>query len=286
MAVTEVIDGSFITRDGLTLSTWRLHVAESRVQPVILIHGLGDHSRSLPYLKLGRFLADHGFEVFAFDRRGSGRSAGRANYAETWEELRDDLSRFVDLVEDRCGRLPALVGLSFGGLQALDFALASPESVHSCVLMAPALDASGTSPWIRRILPWLARWFPGVSVDPGIDDSALTRDPVVCREYRNDPLWQARTTPAFAILALHAIENVHARAEHLSPPLLVLHGTADRVVPITGTRAVFPRFGSADKTYREIPGAFHALPIEPEPDGEQVCVWIAEWLKARAAPRA
>jgi alpha-beta hydrolase superfamily lysophospholipase len=109
---------------------------------------------------------------------------------------------------------------------------------------------------------------------------------MVCREYRNDPLWQARTTPAFALLALHAIENVHARADHLRTPLLVLHGTADRVVPIAGTRLVFPRFGSADKTYREIPGAFHALPIEPEPDGEQVCVWIAEWLKARAAPRA
>ena len=284
--MVEVIDGSFITRDGLTLSTWRLHVEESGVEPVILIHGLGDHSRSLPYLRLGRFLADRGFEVFAFDRRGSGRSAGRANFAQTWEELRDDLARFIDLVEDRCGRLPALVGLSFGGLQALDFALTSPESVHSCVVMAPALDASGTSPWLRRILPWLARWFPGVSVDPGLDDSALTRDPVVCREYRNDPLWQARTTPAFAVLALHAIENVHARAERLHTPLLVLHGTADRVVPIAGTRTVFPRFGSADKTCREIPGAFHALPIEPEPDGEQVCVWIAEWLKTRAAPRA
>lgn len=284
--MVEVIDGSFITKDGLTLSTWRLHVEESRVEPVILIHGLGDHSRSLPYLKLGRFLADHGFEVFAFDRRGSGRSAGRANYAETWEELRDDLARFIDLVEDRCGRLPALVGLSFGGLQALDFALASPESVHSCVVMAPALDASGTSPWLRRVLPWLAGWFPGLTVDPGLDDAALTRDPTVCREYRNDPLWQARTTPAFALLALHAIENVHARADHLRTPLLVLHGTADRVVPIAGSRTAFPRFGSADKTYREIPGAFHALPIEPEPDGEQVCVWIAEWLKARAAPRA
>lgn len=281
-----LIDGSFITRDGLTLSTWRIPVEQSRVEPVILIHGLGDHSRSLPYLRLGNFLADQGFEVFAFDRRGAGRSAGPANYAESWEELRDDLARFVDLVEDRCGRLPALAGLSFGGLQALDFALTSPESVHSCVLMAPALDVSGASPWLRRILPALARWLPRILVDPGLDDTALTRDPVVCREYRSDPLWRARTTPAFAFLTLKAIENVHARAEHMKTPVLVLHGTADRVVPIGGTRSAFPRLGSADKTYRELPGAFHALPIEPEPDGEQVCVWIAEWLRARAAPRA
>ena len=275
----EPIDGTFITSDGLVLSTWRLHKETTAHQPIILIHGLGDHSRTSPYLRLGRFLAERGFEVFAFDRRGSGRSRGLANYAAKWEDLRDDLTRFVDIVEDRCGRLPSLVGLSFGGLQVLDFALTSPESVHSCVTMAPALDVSGTSPWLRRILPYLASWRPMLSVDPGLDDSALTRDPVVCREYRNDPLWQARTTPALALLTIEAIDRVHARAEQLSPPLLVLHGTADRVVPIGGTRRAFPRFGSPDKTFREIPGAFHALPIEPEPDGEQVCTWIAEWLK-------
>lgn len=277
----EPIDGTFITSDGLVLSTWRLHVEMTAHQPIILVHGLGDHSRTSPYLRLGRFLAERGFEVFAFDRRGSGRSKGLANYAARWEDLRDDLTRFVDIVEDRCGRLPSLVGLSFGGLQVLDFALTSAESVHSCVALAPALDVSGTSPWLRRILPYLARFRPMLSVDPGFDDAALTRDPVVCREYRNDPLWRAHTTPALASLAIEAIGRVHACAEQLRPPLLVLHGTADRIVPIGGTRRAFPRFGSLDKTYRELPGAFHALPIEPEPDGEQVCTWIAEWLKTR-----
>lgn len=283
MVAVERHDGSFITSDGLSLSTFRLHVDATAPPPVILVHGLGDHSRSLPYLRLGEFLARSGFEVFAFDRRGSGRSEGHANYAATWEELRDDLARFVDLVEDRCGRLPSLVGFSFGGLQVLDFALASPESVRSCVVMAPALDASATSPWLRRILPHLARWFPRIGVDPGLDDSVLTRDPLVCREYRNDPLWCPKVTPALAWLIVEAIERVQTRAEEIKTPLFVLHGTADRVVPIAGTRRIVPRFGSTDKTYLEIPAAFHALPIEPEPDGEQVCVWIAEWLKARAA---
>ncbi len=276
------LDGTFRTSDGLTLSTWRLHGEDRGLQPVILIHGLADHSRSSPYLRLGRFLHERGFEVFAFDRRGSGRSAGLANYAERWEDLRDDLARFVDIVEDRCGRLPSLVGLSFGGLQILDFALAAPESVRSCVVMAPALDLSGTSPWFRKILPLLARWWPTLSVDPGLDDQALTRDPVVCRAYRNDPLWRPSTTPMLGLHVVEAIERVHARAEQLTTPLLVLHGTADRVVPIGGTRLAVPRFGSKDKTYREINGGYHALPIEPEPDGEQICGWIAEWLRTHA----
>ena len=273
------VDGSIISRDGLVLSTWHMVVAPTGLEPVILIHGLGDHSRSLPYLRLGSFLAKEGFDVYAFDRRGSGRSQGLGNYAPSFDDLRDDLARFVDLVEDRTGRLPSLVGLSFGGLQALDFALTSPESVHACVAMAPALDASGTSRLLRGLLPVLARFFPTLALDPGLDDAALTRDPAVCREYRNDPLWRPRTTMTLATFALDAIERVSAQAGQLRTPLLVLHGTADQVVPIHGTRAIFPRFGVADKTFVEIPGAFHALPIEPE--GDEVAARIAAWLKAR-----
>lgn len=276
----EAVDGSFITRDGLALSTYRIPVSANGPGPVILIHGLGDHSRSMPYLRLGSFLAGQGFEVFAFDRRGSGRSPGPANFAASWEELRDDLARFVDLVEDQCGRLPSLIGLSFGGLQALDFALEAPESLQCCVAMAPALDISGASPFLRRVLPLLARFWPARSVDPGLDDRALVRDPAVCHAYRDDPLWRARTTPALSVAAIEAIERVQARADHIHAPLLVLHGTADRVVPIQGTRVAFPRFASKDKTLVEMPGAFHALPIDFE--GDEVGVLIAGWLKARA----
>lgn len=239
----------------------------------------------MPYLRLGWFLAEQGFEVFAFDRRGSGRSPGPANYTTSWEELRDDLARFVDLVEDQCGRLPSIIGLSLGGLQALDFALESPESVRACVAMAPALDLSGASPLLRRVLPLLFRFWPTLSVDPGLDDSALVRDPAACHAYRDDPLWRPRTTPAFSVAVIAAIERVHARADRIETPLLILHGTADRVVPIQGTREAFPRFASKDKTFIEMPGAFHALPIDFQ--GDEVEVLIADWLKARCdAPPA
>jgi alpha-beta hydrolase superfamily lysophospholipase len=275
----ETASGSFLTRDGLALSTWRIE-GSFPLGPVILMHGLADHSRSMPYLRLGSFLADQGFEVFAFDRRGSGRSGGPANYAASWEELRDDLSRFVDHVEDQCGRLPSLIGLSFGGLQVLDFALHAPESVHACVAMAPALDVSRTSPFLRWILPVLAGLWPTLSVDPGLDDRVLVRDQAVGRAYRDDPLWRSRTTPALGAAAIEAVARIHARAEHITTPLLVLHGTDDRVIPIQGTRAVFPRIGSADKTFVELEGAFHALPIDFE--GDEVGRGIADWLKARA----
>ena len=272
------VDGVLMSRDGLRLSSW--HVEGAHGDPaVVLIHGLADHCRSLPYLRLGASLRAAGFSVFAFDRRGSGRSDGLANYARSWSEIRDDLARFVDFVEDRCGRLPFLVGLSFGGLQALEFAIESPESVPACVALAPALDVDGTSIWVRRLLPILVSVAPRLGVDPGLEDEALTRDPVVARAYRNDPLWHSKTTPSLAVEALAAISRVRAEAGRLKAPLLVIHGTADRVVPIHGTRSTFKHFGSEDKTFLEIPGAYHALPIEPE--GDEVCRHVVDWLRVR-----
>ena len=280
---TQAVDGSFITRDGLALSTLRYRAPSRSLPPVILIHGLADHSRSLPYVTLGEFLADRGFEVFAFDRRGSGLSAGLPNYVAKWEDLREDLARFVDIVEDQCGRLPALIGLSFGGLQALDFAHASPQSLHSCVAMAPALDDSGSSSFLRKLLPYLAQWFPRISVDPGLDVKALVRDPFLCRAYRTDPLWRPGITPALAFETTRTIDRIHRHASEIKTPILFLHGTADRIVPIHGSRKVFPRLGSDDKTFLEFPGAFHALPIEPE--GVAVARHIADWLTLRARPQ-
>jgi acylglycerol lipase len=276
------VDGSFITRDGLTLSSYRLSPRGPALAPVILVHGQSDHARALPYVRLATSLAGQGFEVFAFDRRGSGHSQGIANYTESWSDLRDDLSRFVDLVEDRCGRLPFLVGLSFGGLQIVDFAIESPDSVPGCVALAPALDAGGSSIWLRRSLPLLMKIMPMYGLDPKLDESTLTHDPELCRQYRADPLWRPKTTPSLAVAALDAIDRVSAKAGRLRQPLLVIHGTADRVVPIQGTRNVFPRFGSEDKTFLEMPGAFHALPIEPS--GDEICVHIANWLTLRAKP--
>lgn len=271
-------DGHFVARDGLRLDCYRRD-AESPVAPVVILHGLDDHSRSSPYVALGDVLVSRGLSVFAFDRRGSGRSEGPRNYAETFDDLRDDLCRFVDLVEDQTGQLPYLAGLSFGGMQSLDFALQRPESVRGVVALAPALDVSGTSSILRALLPLLAALVPKISVKNGLDLDGTVKDPVVRQAYVSDPLWNRKTTPALGAAALGAIAELHERAATFQVPLLTFHGTADRIVPIQGTRDFMTRVGSKDRTYVEVEGAFHALPIEPE--GQSIADQSADWILNR-----
>jgi len=69
----------------------------------------------------------------------------------------------------------------------------------------------------------------------------------------------------------------------LTVPLLSLHGTADRTVPLAQGRAVFAAAGSADKTFVELPGVNHH--DSHERGGERYYGALRDFV-ARVAPTA
>ena len=66
-------------------------------------------------------------------------------------------------------------------------------------------------------------------------------------------------------------------------PLLVMAGTADRIVPPSGSVMVHDRAGSPDRTLRLYEGLYHELFNEPE--RRVVLGDVAAWLDARTVPR-
>ncbi len=252
------------TPDGVELHSWRRLPAGEPSASVLVVHGLNDHSRALPYERLTTRLVEHGLAVYGFDLRGHGRSGGPRMYAPSWPAFRGDLLQVARAVAEDHGARPALCGLSLGGLLCLSAALAEPMAVPAVVAMAPALDASATSPLLRALLPLVERVAPRLRLDPGLDMSGVTRDEAARAEYLADPLWESKLTPALGAAAIAGLDELLAHAGDVQAPLLAFHGTADRVVPIAGTRVAFPRFGSAVKRLVELEGAWHALPLEPE----------------------
>jgi alpha-beta hydrolase superfamily lysophospholipase len=257
---------SLVAADGVPLSCWRRLAAGEVTAAVLLVHGLNDHSRALPYERLAARLLEQGLAVYGFDLRGHGRSDGPRMYAPSWPALRGDLLQVARAVAEDHGARPALCGLSLGGLLCLSAALDEPMAVPAVVAMAPALDASATSPLLRALLPLVVRIAPRLRLDPGLDMTGVTRDEAARAEYLADPLWESKLTPALGAAVIAGLDELLARAAELQAPLLAFHGTADRVVPIAGTRAAWPRFGSAVKRLLELEGAWHALPLEPEAD--------------------
>jgi len=81
-------------------------------------------------------LAADGWRVVRFDFRGVGRSDGA--FAEGLGES-DDAAAILDAVQAETGRVPALVGYSFGGAVACH--VAARRAVSRLVLVATPLDA-------------------------------------------------------------------------------------------------------------------------------------------------
>jgi proline iminopeptidase len=111
--------------------------------PLVLMHGGpgADHWTMLPF----RRLADR-FTLVFYDHRCNGRSRGALISSMTWENLTADAEALREkLGFDRW----AVLGHSFGGNVALEYALRYPESLSHLVL----LDAGGDGWWAQHNAP-------------------------------------------------------------------------------------------------------------------------------------
>jgi alpha-beta hydrolase superfamily lysophospholipase len=132
------------------------------------------------------------------------------------------------------------------------------------------------------VAPLLSRVLPDLGV-LRLEAEAVSRDPEVVRDYRTDPLnhtgkMVARTGAELMSTAL----AMPRRLPSLTMPLLVLHGTADRLVPPAASEVVRAHAGSPDLTLRVYDGLFHEPHNEPEKD--DVLADVVAWLDTHRPP--
>jgi alpha-beta hydrolase superfamily lysophospholipase len=263
---------------GLSLfrQTWRPAGPTRAV--LINVHGLGDHSGLYPAL-VEHFTA-RGIAVYAFDLRGNGRSPGQRGYVERWDQYVEDLERFIAVVRrEEPDRPVFLLGNSLGGLIVLDYARHRPEGLRGIIAASPPLGRLGVPAPLLALGRVLSRVWPRFSVRTGMDLSGLARDPVVVETALADPLFHRLGTARLSTEVVAAIARVQAAAPRFPLPLLVIHGSADRMVPPDGSRAFVPRVGHPDRELREYPGAFHVLFADL--DRERVLTDVEQWIVAR-----
>lgn len=271
-------EGWFKGAAGLSLfrRTWRPAGPARAV--LINVHGLGDHSGLYPVL-VEHFTA-RGTVVHAPDVRGNGRSPGQRAYVERWDEYREDLDRFVATVRREEPGLPLfLLGNSLGGLIVLDYALHGTEGVRGIIAASPPLGRLGVPAPLLALGRVLSHVWPRFSLRTGMDLSGLARDPAVVEAVLADPLFHRVATARLSTEVSAAIARVQAGAPRFPLPLLVLHGSADRMVPPDGSRAFVARVGHPDRELREYPGAYHVLFADL--DRERVLTDVEQWIAAR-----
>lgn len=231
---------------------------------LVVVHGLSDHARR--YAALAQTLNVQGVAVLAQDHRGHAGSGGARQRIDSVEQAAGDVERALQEAARRWPGVPLqLHGHSFGGLVATHLAATTAQPLAGVVVSSAALQRpagiSGVQLGIVRTLSALA---PGLGLEP-LDAAKVVREPAAQAALVADPLIAPEKLPARTVAALlSGVDAIQPRLAQVRQPLLVLHGGADTVTPPAGSRALYERAASAEKTLRLYDGARHDLLHEPE----------------------
>lgn len=270
-------ENTFTGHDGLALfyQSWQPDTETKAV--LIIVHGLGEHGGR--YMNLVQPLVADGYAVYAFDNRGHGRSPGKQGYVNSFDEYRQDVAVFQKLVQGEEGERPLFImGHSLGGLIALYTILHDSSGYTAAVISAPALDTGGVSAVLMTASKILSRLKPDLSVATGLDATAISRDPEAVKAYQTDPLVHGAGTPRLAVESQAAMTWCQENAGNLQIPILMIHGTNDRITSPTASRAFFDKLTVKDKTYISYDGGYHESLNDIH--HVQVAADIQNWLDA------
>src|SRR5215471_15152970 len=269
-------DGILELQGGGRLHSWRREAQSPNAQ-VVLVHGFGEHSGR--YNDVTEFLCGRGFSVQAFDLRGHGKSSGLPGHVDRFTDYEDDLRLAVESARGHATSPLFLIGHSMGGLITLRYLAGRPPNISGAVISAPLLGFAVRIPKLKLAIGRASGLIaPKMRMANEIDPTHLSRDPEVGRAYAEDPLVRRVVSARWFSEATRAMRAMPAAVPRIQAPILILHGTEDKLAAVDATRAVFDRIGSRDKQLKIYPGFYHEL--FNEPDKQDVFQTVGDWLSA------
>lgn len=246
---------------------------------VVLSHGLGEHARR--YDHVAQCFGDAGLVTYALDHRGHGRSGGKRVLVRDMSEYTGDFDTLVRIAtREHPGLACVVLGHSMGGAIVFTYGVERPDNYDLMVLSGPAVAAQDQlSPLLVLAAKVLGVLVPGLPVQE-LDVDAISRDPAVVAAYKDDPLVYHGKVPAgIGRVLVHVGETMPKRAPALTAPLLVVHGSDDRLIPVAGSRRLVECAGPADVELKVYPGLYHEVFNEPERD--RVLGDVVSWVLQR-----
>lgn len=267
-------ESTLTAADGLALYTQSWQAAQPK-GTIVLIHGISEHSTR--YRHVGEYWATHGYTVHTMDLRGHGRSPGKRILVRQIEEHSRDVGTLLAWARQQEPTRPLfLFGHSMGGLIVTYYTLTQSPELNGVILSGPALKLNGASPLLVAIGHLIARVYPTFPMAK-IDTTGISRDAAIVQANLADPLIYHEGVPAATALAMvKAVAYVQTHASAFHWPLLILQGTADRIVNPEGSQQFYAQASSADKTLKPYEGFYHEVLNEPEK--EQVMADVITWL--------
>ncbi|MDT4826943.1 Monoacylglycerol lipase [compost metagenome] len=271
----------------------------------MLSHGMAEHSGR--YGRLGEALVAAGFELYALDQRGHGRSAehgtlGQYAAEDGWSKVVGDLASLNHHIRQQHPRAPIfLLGHSMGSYIGQAYLMH-----HSCSLQGAILSGSNYQPRalyrVARLIARFERWRQGKEgrsaliefLSFGSFNKAfkpnrtafdwLSRDPLEVDKYVNDPLCGFRCGNQLWIDLLDGLQQItpvkNLAQIDSSLPLLVIGGAHDPVSDgkrLQDLASALSQAGNQQVQLKIYPEARHELLNESNRD--EVTAFMIDWLE-------
>jgi alpha-beta hydrolase superfamily lysophospholipase len=262
---------------GLNIFTRSWRPKEPARAAVVIVPGFNAHSGH--YAWVGERLAASGLAAYALDLRGRGRSDGERFYVQRLQDYVDDVAKFVSIVKTREPGAPVyMLGHSAGGVVACVYALEHQHELAGLISEDFAHEVPAPS-FVLAVLKGLSHVAPHAHVFK-LKNEDFSRDAQRVAELNSDPLIAHEVQPTQTIAEfVRADERLKREFAKIALPVLILHGTADKVTKPSGSKHFYELAGSIDKTLKLYEGYYH----DPLADvgKEVVLADITTWIDAR-----
>lgn len=254
------------------IRSWEIEKPKANL---FIAHGLGEHG--------GRYdhLAEHfnqlGFNVYAHDHQGHGKSNGKQGHIDSFEIYNSDLKSVID----HCNKNELqnqLLGHSLGGVIATSFLIRYPKLIDRCIISAPGYEKKiPPNPIKAAIGKLLANIAPKLTLWNEIEAEWICRTQSVVEHYTQDPLVHDRVSAKFFTSFLAELEFIKDNINTLTTPVLMLIPGSDLIINHERSKEIFKVMSSQEKKLIEYPNAYHEV-LNEDDDKLNAYKEIEEWL--------
>ncbi len=243
---------------------------------VVLVHGMGEHSKRYENYVIP-FYYKNSIAIITYDQFGHGKTEGKRGHNPGFDAVLDCVQEILKQADKIFGKKPIfLYGHSMGGNVVINYVLRRENNLNGVIATSPFLRLAFEPPsWKLKIAKALLKISPSLTMSNELDVKGISRDKAVVKDYINDPLNHDKVSPNYSIVFIETGEWAINNADKLKVPMLLMHGTADRLTNYEGSKEFAKNAGNLVdlKLFKD---AYHELHNDIIKDDvlEQMMTWI------------